>query len=590
MSSRRESTRGAPIVLSLMVQAEMPVSPPTRGPFSVLVRHLFDRLIHSDSLELGEESASRVMALAYAVALPGMLYALYLFPAYHSPLGKPPFWSQARDHLFYTSYGFAVMGLATVLQWDLLFPDLIDTLVLGSLPVPHHKLLLAPVAALSIFFGAILLGTSVLGIIFLPLVSELPGMALRQLLAHAVAVLMAGLCAASSLVALQGTIICVLGQSAARRLSPLLQTGCVLILLTSLFSFPLLAHSLEPMLQAHSKATLWFTPFWFLGLYEILLHGSSAPALFFPLARAGVLATALAVCIALLTYPLAYVRRVRQTVEGVEIEGRSSRAGLFARLAHRSLRDPRAIAIAHWISQSIWRTQPTRLVLAVFGGLGFATTAAAVLTIHPTETPAFSPAAILKAIPMVAFWIVAGLRTAMRIPVAPAAAWVFRAIHGRPKRPHLLGAEAWVAACSTVVTCIAVATLHSLCPKQASEGALAWGATLLSAIAIPVLLTEIFLLVEWTIPFTEALLHSVNELSYVVLTYFACFPLFVFSLAIWESWMAISYSHLLFALAALVGAHAALRVLKQRLVRQGGKGVDMEGDGSLLPGEMGLRN
>ena len=82
---------------------------------------------------------------------PALLVALFLFPAYHGfppyPLHRP-FWSQAADHYFYVMYSFIVMGAATVYEWDLLFPDLLDIFVLSPLPIARRRLFFARVLAL----------------------------------------------------------------------------------------------------------------------------------------------------------------------------------------------------------------------------------------------------------------------------------------------------------------------------------------------------------------------------------------------------------------------------------------------------------
>ena len=57
--------------------------------------------------------------------------------------GTAPYWAQVNHHFFFVLYSFVAMGLVTVFEWDLFFPDLLDVLVLGILPM----------AATSIFFG-----------------------------------------------------------------------------------------------------------------------------------------------------------------------------------------------------------------------------------------------------------------------------------------------------------------------------------------------------------------------------------------------------------------------------------------------------
>ncbi|MGH9597584.1 MAG: hypothetical protein ACRD3K_12375, partial [Edaphobacter sp.] len=63
-------------------------------------------------------------------------------------------------------------------------------------------------------------------------------------------------------------------------------------------------------------AVRYFPPFWFLGIYETLLSGSSTPAIFHQLARNGCYGLLFMLGCTLLTYPLAYRRKVRQLIEG----------------------------------------------------------------------------------------------------------------------------------------------------------------------------------------------------------------------------------------------------------------------------------
>ena len=120
-------------VLSLGVQAESVTIEREKSQFEILVRHLFYRFLHNELLTSDDDETKRVMQISCAIAVPGLLVALFLFPAYHAFPPYPvhrPFWAQAADHYFYVMYSFVVMGAATVFEWDLLFPDLVDVFVL----------------------------------------------------------------------------------------------------------------------------------------------------------------------------------------------------------------------------------------------------------------------------------------------------------------------------------------------------------------------------------------------------------------------------------------------------------------------------
>jgi hypothetical protein len=581
-----------PAVLSLLVQAQMPRSERKLGSFEVLVRHLLDRLLASESLGAGEETATRVLQMAYAVALPSVVGALFLFPLYHSPfLGPRLFWAQATDHFFYLTYGFVVMGLVTVLLWDLLFPDLLDVFILTSLPISAKKLLFARVTALAIFLGVALIGTNGLGVLFLPAVADLHGMWIRHVVAHAVSVGLCGLFAIAVLIAMQGLFVCVLGQRLTRRVAPILQVICVVLLLTTLFLSPLVAHFLKVLLESNSVAVRWFPPFWFLGIYERLLWGSSSLPMFAGLAHIGLRLTVLTVVVALFTYPLAYARRTKQVIEGTGIRPGSEWGSRLNGPLHATLlRTPRCRAIYHLIGQTVWRTQKIRLLLAVFGGLGLAMTTAELVLIHVgpgSVVLGLSPQGMRYAVPIMAFWTVAGLRAALLSPISQPGSWIFRVIHGRPKLDHLRATRRWVAVTTSIVTMATVLVLHKIAPPEL-HGARFILDQLILALALSILLTDIFFLRVEAIPFTEARPYSVDDLSYVVVTYFILYPVFVLKSVAFESWMEASPQHLAVAILIFLDVHILLRYLHTRRVAEDARRLDMEEE-ILIPGEMGLR-
>ena len=226
----------------------------------------------------------------------------------------------------------------------------------------------------------VLLGTSALGTIFLPLVAEQSNFP-RHLFSHAVAVTMSGAFAATSFLALQGLLLNTIGERIFRRITPLLQGGSIMLLLTILLLFPTLSQLLKALLTSGSPTIRYFPPFWFLGIYERLLAGPSAAPVFDELARTGFYALLVMLACTLLTYPLAYRRRVRQLIEGSSAVATTNRAVVPLRyLLHATvLRKPSQRAIFHFISQTILRAQRQRVMLAMFGGLGIALTLSVVL-------------------------------------------------------------------------------------------------------------------------------------------------------------------------------------------------------------------
>src|SRR5271155_4857090 len=153
-------------VLSLEVRAQLPVvDARERSQFHLLVRHSLERFFNNDMVSADGETKARLLQVVYAIALPGMVVALFLFPLYHAPLERP-FWSQASDHYFYVLYSFVAVGAASIFSWDLLFPDLLDLFVLSPLPIAGARLFLSRIIAAVLFLGLFLFGSSAPGAMF----------------------------------------------------------------------------------------------------------------------------------------------------------------------------------------------------------------------------------------------------------------------------------------------------------------------------------------------------------------------------------------------------------------------------------------
>jgi hypothetical protein len=582
-------------VLSLAVRAETFTATREQSQFEILVRHIFYRFLHNELLTSDDDETKRVMQISCAVALPGMIVALFLFPAYHAfpPYPMPrPFWSQTGDHYFYVMYSFVVMGAATVFEWDLLFPDLVDVFVLSIQPIASRHLFLARVLALAIFLGLVLFGTSVLGILFMPLVAELPDF-LRHLLAHSTAVFASGMFAAATFLALQGVLLNIVGENIFRRITPLLQGMSIMFLLAILLLHPTLSRSLEPLLTSGAPAVRLFPPFWFLGIYEHLLMGPSAPAIFHELARNGCYALLLMLCCAVFTYPLAYRRRVRQLIEGGRtIDAPSRTAAPFQRILHATvLRLPAQRAIFHFISQTILRVQRQRVMLAMYGGLGIALTLSDMLVFRVGGghvQPALLSSGIRSAIPVLVFWTVAGLHSVIASPIDRRGVWLFRVIIGRPNSGHFAGTRIWFTLWAAAIGLTTATVLHTLSPESL-QSRLTTLNQLLIAIGVSFLLVDIFLFSVRSVPFTHLRKSSITDLPFVIVRYVVLFPLFVAILVHNESWIESNALHLVKTFSFLIAAHLLLLKIHARSVLQSTLDTPPD-EADEFPQRLGLRD
>lgn len=560
-------------VLSLSVQAQSVAPARERREFEVLVRHILNRFFNNELLASDDEK-KRVMQIACAVALPTLIVSLFLFPAYHAFPPAPahrPFWSQVSDHYFYVMYSFVVMGAATVYEWDLLFPDILDIFVLSILPIQNRRLFFARVLALAIFLCLTQLGTSILGTLFFPLAAEQFNFP-RHLLSHFVAVTMSGMFAATSFLSIQGVLLNTVGERVFRRITPLLQGGSIMALLAVLLLCPTIAGSVEPLLTSGSTAVRYFPPFWFLGIYECLFGGASAPAVFHLLARTGCYALLAMLGCTVLTYPLAYRRRVRQLIEGTAASKSGKRAnGLFVRLLHGTiLRRASRRAIFHFISQTILRSQRQRVTLAMFGGLSVALVLAQmiVLRVQPGRVyPDLLPSGIRSAIPIMIFFTVVGFRSVLTAPVDRRGSWLFGVLIGRPRSDHLAGTSVWVTLWALIIGMATALLLHTVSSTGMKTPRITLGQLLVAA-GLSFLLSDILLFSVRTIPFTHLRKGSVNDLPLAVFRYVVAFPIFVAIVLQRETWIEASAMHLFVTLLIFLAAHLLLRGVHARFLAQ----------------------
>jgi hypothetical protein len=542
--------------------------------FKLLVRHLLDRFFNNEIVSVDGETLPLIMTVAWAIALPTLVAAIFLFPAYHAFKPKPPrppFWGRVADHYGFVVYAWVVMGAITAFEWDLLVPNVLDVFVLSVLPIADRRLLLARVTAVLIFLGLFLFGTSSLGIIFFPLATE-PADVPTAYAAHFVAVTAAGLCAASLVLALQGLLISLLGARIFRSISTFLQSLVVMGLSIVLFLFPVLSRSLEALIESGGTAVRYFPPFWFLGIYESIVAGPSALPAFTRLAHTGYTATCLFMVLAIVTYPLAYARSTRQAVEGsIAPNTKSWFVQPAVRVLHRTLvRTPSRRAVHHFIGQTLFRSQRHRLYLAMYAGLGIALACVWVITFQLESGRiriAISTTGVRLAVPALAFWIVAGLCTSLLSPADPAGNWIFRLIHGKASSDHLGATRLWILLWAMAMTLGAVAVLQ-LISYPALRAPRELATQVLVAGGICLLLTDTFSLQTATIPFTEARVPRNTDLAFILLRYIVFFPALVIATVHYEWWIAVSAGHLIAATLLIIVAHFALRYVQWRIRRE----------------------
>jgi hypothetical protein len=587
-----------PEILSLNAQAALgAVREPERSQFSQLVRHFLERFFNHETASSDGEAKSRLILIACAAGIPGFVDALYLWPVYHQMFGgRPSYWMTVNHHFFFVIYSFVALGMITVFEWDMFFPDLLDIFVLTTLPIPDRRLFAARVAAIAILIVGFLVDANFLAPLVLPACIDPPDPA-RLLAGHVLAVLGSGLFSAAFILALQGVLLSIFGERLFRRISLLLQGLSITVLLMLLFLFPVLSSAVPAFLKSGSVYTLCFPPFWFLGIYQSLLEGSAALPIFNRLAQIGCVSLLITLALAMLTYPIAYMRRVRRLVEGPGThDTRGWAAQPLQKLLHATLlRPPVRRAVFHFISQTLMRVQRYRIYLVLYGGVGLSIVVATILrlsVLHGHVRIQISPDGMRAAIGIVAFWTIAGLRMAFVSPGNQQGSWVFRIVHGRP--PHLatalqqlLAARLWAFLIAVIATLALLLGFRALAPAEL----LTWPATasqILIAAGICLLLTDIFFLNVKIVAFTGQPPREQSNLALTIFKFFYFIPAAAWLPVVSEPWIEKGPAHFALAAAVIAAAHLALRRQHREIIRVHCDLRELEDDEEEFPMKLGL--
>jgi hypothetical protein len=514
-----------------------------RSQFAHLLRHFLERFFNHETASRDGDAKTRMVQIAFAAGLPPFVIATYLWPVYHPVIANtmrhraapspPPYWLQVNHHFFFVIYSFVAVGIAMVFEWDLFFPDLLDLFVLKPLPVPDRRVFLARVCAIALFVAGFLFDANVFATVVLVPAIDPPNPA-RFLAGHILATGGAGLFAAVFVLALQGVLVAALGERLFRRISLFMQGLLIGAFVIMLLLFPVFSGVVPALLQAAATFARWCPPFWFLGVYERLMEGPSAFPIYTQLARIAGTATFLVAATVILTYPLAYIRRTRQLIEGGAARPRQNWPGRVVSLLVNSaiVRSPEQRAIFHYITQTLFRVARYRIYLVLYGGVGLAIVVTSVLRFsvaHNQVHGTVSADGLRASIGIVTFWAIAGLRVAFLSPGNQQGSWILHFVHGKPPEIRtalklLSASKLWALLFVAILTGVACLIACAIAPPEL----VSWRAVtaqLLVATGLCLLLTDLCFLPVTTVAFTgEPMVESPN-LAIAVAKYITFFPI-----------------------------------------------------------------
>ena len=556
-----------------------------RGVFSYLVEHFFRRFFDNDTLQTEGDTQTSVVRASAIVAVPGLMFSFWLQNAYP----QRTMWGAIEDQYFFVLFSFVVMGIVAIFEWEMLFPDRLDFLILSPMSIRPWKMLGAKATALGGFVGLFLVGCNLCGMLIMPAITthvvranghaRVVGDFWRQLAAHAAAVSMAGLFAALLFIAIGGVLLCVLSARQFRVVSPVVQTVSVMALVLLLLGYLQYSDAMQELLSGRLGWMRWEPTLWFLAVYERLLRGDAAPAFAQQLSAYAYRAVGISAAVALATYPVAWARMRRMA-----IEGGASRRGepprWIARVVHSVVREPGERAVFHFIGQTITRNNKYQVYLAMYCGTGLAFAVACGVTLHAKGGGwALSQKGLHALMPLLVFWTVAGLRAAFAFPLNLAAAWVYRVtrVTNAAMNECAEAARRWALMCALgVVACVA-----------AVLAGFGWNARelivqVVCGVVLSVLLTDAFFMFLQSIPFARPRMPGKTSLPLMLTLYVGVLPVFLFEMAHLEIALERSVGKLLFVACGVVAAHAVLLRLSRTPAESEEEMEGYEGEFQLL--------
>jgi hypothetical protein len=377
--------------------------------------------------------------------------------------------------------------------------------------------------------------------------------------AHMAAAAGAGVFAALLVLAIGGAMLCVLSGRVVRAVSPMLQMLAVMALLLVLFAYLRFATSIPVLLQQRPLgAARWLPPLWFLGLYEEILHGRAAPAFAPVMARYALRGLAMVTGVVVVTYPLAWARVRKTTIEGIT-RGRGKRSRLSEWVTTTLMRRPGERAVFHFIGQTMARNNRYQVYLAIYCGAGLALAASAAVSVRVAAGAVrlgVSQDGLHAVMPMLVFWTIAGLRTAFAFPVNLQAGWVFR-VTGMDLSQCAAAARRWAAVCAG---CVLAAVL--LAQRLAGWDARKLMVQAVCGACLCVVLSDGFFFAPRSVPLNEPRMPGKVNFPLMLTLYIGVYPQYAMGMARLETWLERHTVHLATVCFVAAAAHIAAAALR----------------------------
>ena len=537
-----------------------------RTNVSELTRHFFRRFFENDLVQTTGDTITTVVRAISIVAAPGLMFAFWLQNQYPQRTR----WGRIEDEYFFVMFSFVAMAGVAIFEWEMLFPDRLDFLVLTPLSLKPWEMPAAKATALAMFLGLFFLASTIFGVLMLPLVSN--SHIWTQMAAHALATALAGTFASLLITFIGGLLLCTLPPRIFRSASPLLRMFAVTALALLVVHYARFGDSMPQLLADGGRRMAWLPTFWFLGLYQWLQHGFAAGAFALWMARRAEIATAAVAIGVIVVYPLAWMRMRRMAIEET-VGGGAPRNTAIRAVVHSVIRNPQERAVFHFIGQTMARTGRYHVYMAMYFGTGLALAIACatrVSTVHGLTQPALSRFGLHAVMPLLVFWTVAGLKMAFAFPMHLQARWVFRTT-GADLHRCLRASKSWALGCGLAVVCTVTIVLTWLrsTPREILVQAVC-------GVCLCMLLVEAFFFAQTAVPFSRGRQPGKTSLPLILTLYIGVLAPSLFAMILFEKNAEKNLPLLLCAISLVPITHWTLRALRKWTVlieeeREGGE-------------------
>lgn len=535
--------------------------------FKLLTVHFFRRFFDNELLNPASDAHAVVVRALAMLATPGMMIALYLMPRY--TMLAPHLIDSARrlDQMMFLTLSTTIMGFVAVLEWEALFPDRADYIILTPLPVRQRIAFAAKVASLSGFLLLFTIAINLMPAMFFPMIVPQPGGFLRLL--QFIAVNAATLFCASAFIflasmAIQGFLMNTLPERWFRIASGYAQWMLMGTMVTFLLLYPRAGQLLGP--GQTIKMLRWYPPAWFVALSDRWMGQHN----FFvdELSHRALLALAWAFGLAAIFYVLAYRRHVVQSLESLQSDTgdswtRQFKEWLFTRVltAH-----PIELGVALFTFNTLFRSRAHKLIFEAYMGVAAALVVWELVSLFAKRSYsiAFQPIPELLCIPLVlSFILLSSMRVVFSRPAEVKANWLFRVAENQDSAMGLEAAGKIMLLIGIVPVTIPLIPLH----------AWLWGWPIaflhfVYCALLGLILRGCLLMKFRKFPFTCTFAPAGPSGVVWGSSYFFFFTVYAYSMAKLELWMFGQTSRMVKTYAALIVLLLLIEKLRRRLLNQ----------------------